>query len=189
VSGSLFCARAEDLLSICKRPCDPNIPVAVAGEKPVQLLGDAREGKGPRPWRIHPESGGAFPGSPRKRGAEHEKNGTGSMCMIGEPLTGFCKAECLGSRTKGDFANAFKEMALGRHCSCEKMIVVCDSCKTRAPASFYGTFPAGAASEPRKRIEFRCAPPHGSWLNAAECLPGILSRECLGAQRFKEIGE
>ena len=50
---------------------------------------------------------------------------------------------------------------------------------THRPASLYETFPAAAARQIAKRLEFHYTPKHGSWLNMAEIEFSVLSRSCL----------
>ena len=57
-----------------KRPYDPRRPVVGLGEKPVQLVADARE---PLP---------AGPGRPRRQGHEYRRGGTAHVSCASEPL-------------------------------------------------------------------------------------------------------
>jgi hypothetical protein len=71
----------------------------------------------------------------------------------------------------------------------DKIILVADNLNTHNPAAFYEAFPAEIAYNLAQKFEFHYTPKHGSWLNIAETELSSLSRQCLGNQRIKAIGE
>ena len=60
-----------------------------------------------------------------------------------------------------------------------KVRFVVDNLNTHVVSSFYKAFPAVKARELARRLEFRYAPKHGSWLNVAEIFISILSKQCI----------
>ena len=57
--------------------------------------------------------------------------------------------------------------------------VVLDNLNTHRPASLYKAFPPAEAKRFLDRLNVQYAPKHGSWLNIAEIVFGILVRQCL----------
>ena len=61
-----------------------------------------------------------------------------------------------------------------------KIKLVTDNLNIHDIASLYKAFPAPHAHELCRRIEWHYTPKHGSWLNVAEIVIGILERQCIG---------
>ena len=87
-----FVAAMEDILDLYCLPYDAEYPVVCMDEKPYQLLGEVRQ---PIPME---------PGRIRKVDAEYVRNGTCSIFVFGEPLTGWTDAHARERRTKVDWA-------------------------------------------------------------------------------------
>ncbi|OWK39350.1 Transposase [Fimbriiglobus ruber] len=71
----------------------------------------------------------------------------------------------------------------------EKVILVCDNLNTLTIGAFYETFDAETARALVRRLEFRHAPKHGSWLNIAENELSAMTSQCVGERRFGTIAE
>ena len=121
---------------------------------------------------------------------EYERNGTASIFMFAEPLSGFRQATARERRTKEDWAIEVAELLDTRYADCAKVTLVCDNLNTHTKGAFYEAFEAGAC--PRrtcKRIDFCYTPKHGSWLNVAECELSCLTSQCLSGRRIGELTE
>ena len=88
-----FVAKMEDVLDVYALPYDENIPVICMDEKPYQLLGERRK---PIPMK---------PGTPQKIDNEYERNGTCSISVYAEPLTGWGFGHARERRTAADWAH------------------------------------------------------------------------------------
>lgn len=71
-----FVADMEDVLEVYHQPYDPKRPMICMDEQPVQLIKETRI---PLP---------AKPGHPELIDYEYERNGTASIFMFTEPLSG-----------------------------------------------------------------------------------------------------
>ena len=59
----------------------------------------------------------------------------------------------------------------GRYRACPMVTIVCDNLNTHTIGAFYEAFPPSRARALVRRIHFRHAPKHGSWLTIAENKP------------------
>jgi hypothetical protein len=164
----------ENILDLYRLPYDPNCPVICVDEKPYQLLGERRE-----PLKMKP-------GHSKKIDNEYERKGTCSIFVYSEPLTGWSLAHARERRTAIDFAHEIRELLTEHYPDVPRIRLVCDNLNTHNPASFYKAFPAKEARELVKRVEFHYTPKHGSWLNIAEIMISILSRQCI-CRRIPEL--
>jgi len=157
----------EDVLEVYHRPYDPRKPVVCMDEKPYQLLGDARP---PLPMK---------PGSLKKEDSEYIRNGTCSIFIFTEPLSGWRHAEASERRTKKDWAYYIRNLLEKHYPTAEKVILVMDNLNTHVISSLYEAFPAPLALALAKRLEIHYTPKHGSWLNIAEIELSVMSSQCL----------
>ena len=100
---------------------------------------------------------------------EYERNGTASIFLFAEPLSGFRQATARERRTKIDWAVEVAHLLDTRYAGCEQVTLVCDNLNTHTKGAFYTAFPPEQARAYIKRIDFCHTPKHGSWLNVAEC--------------------
>lgn len=167
-----FVANMEEVLATYALPYDPNRPLVCMDEQPVQLL---LETKVPLP-------------ATKEHGLrvdyEYERNGTASIFMFTEPLTGFRQVTARERRTKEDWAQEVAHLLDTRYAHCEKIILVCDQLNTHTKGAFYTAFEPDVARNYVKRIDFVYTPKHGSWLNVAECELSAMSRQCLAGRRI-----
>jgi len=165
----------EDVLEVYSRPYDPQKPVVCMDEKPYQKLDHVRD---PLPMR---------PGSVEKVDSEYSREGTCSIFIFTEPLSGWRYAEALPRRTKVDWAKQVKLMLDVQYPEAEKVVLVMDNLNTHNMSSLYEAFPPEEAFRLAQRLEIHYTPKHGSWLNIAECELSALAAQCLGDRRIPDI--
>lgn len=157
----------EDILDLYCLPYDRDYPVVCMDEKPYQLLDEVLL---PIPMKE---------GHPKRIDHEYKRNGTCSIFVFNEPLTGWVHANARERRTAVDFAHEIKELLTVYYPNAIKVRLVSDNLNTHVPASLYKAFPAREARELLKRLDFHHSPKHGSWLNMAEITISILARQCI----------
>jgi len=154
------------VLDLYEQPYDPKHPVICFDERPCQLIGDAII---PVPIK---------PGSPKKEHYEYIRNGTCCIFLAFEPRAGnriVCVKE---RRTRVDYADFMKTLAL-RYPEAETILLVQDNLNTHTAGSFYEALPPEEAFKLARRFEFHFTPRKGSWLNMAEIELSVLSKQCL----------
>lgn len=164
----------EDTLNVYERPYDPTHPLVCFDECSKQLV---RHVHTPIP---------AKPGQPEIVDYEYERNGTGNLFMIFEPLTGRREVLVTERRTAKDYARAIQHLVDVVHPQAEKIVLVQDNLNTHKPASLYEVFPPEEARRLIDKLEIHYTPKHGSWLNMAEIELGVLRRQCL-ARRIGDL--
>jgi hypothetical protein len=179
----------EDVLSIYKRPYNPQIPVICMDEKPVQLLDEIRDRVCARPLSTDPDTGITTGGRLQKIDSEYVRCGTACIFMFTEPLAGWRHTEALKSRKKGDFAFIMRKVSEQYYPDVQKIILVVDNLNIHNRATFYEAFDPATAFSLAQKFEFHYTPKHGSWLNIAEAELSSLSIQCLGNQRIKSVDE
>jgi len=121
----------------------------------------------------------ALPGKPTGYDYEYERNGTASIFMFCEPLSGKRTVEAHEHRTMTDWAEQIKHLLDVDYPTAQKVILICDHLNTHKPAALYKTFPPKEARRLLNRLEIHHTPKHGSWLNIAEIELTALTRQCL----------
>ena len=101
--SAAFVAAMEDVLSVYARPYDEAFPVICMDEKPVQLFANARKSLRSADGRIEYEDN------------EYIRNGTASIFMFTEPLSGWRIADAQEHRTREDWAKQIKWLFLYLH--------------------------------------------------------------------------
>ena len=157
----------EDVLAVYQRPFDSTIPLVCMDEKPIQLLED-----------VYP-SVPATPSQLARHDYEYKRNGTASIFMFTEPLSGWRKVNIRERRTKIDWAIEIKELLEIDYPDAERVILVCDNLNTHTLGALYTAFKPEKAFQLLKRLEIHYTPKHGSWLNIAEIELSALTRQCL----------
>lgn len=167
-----FVAGMEEVLYTYAIPYNPNHPRICMDEQPVQLL---LETKVPLP-------------ATKEHGVrvdyEYERNGTASIFMFVEPLSGFRQATARERRTKQDWAIEVAHLLDTRYAHCEKITLIMDNLNTHTKGAFYTAFEPAIARRYVERINFVYTPKHGSWLNIAECELSAMTRQCLADRRI-----
>jgi hypothetical protein len=165
----------EDVLAVYARPYNPQKPVVCMDEKAYQLLDHARD---PLP---------AQPGSIEKIDNEYKREGTCSIFIFTEPLSGWRHAEALPRRTKKDWAHKIKWLLDDQYPEEEKIVLVMDNLNTHTISSLYEAFSPEEAFRLAQRLEIHFTPKHGSWLNIAEIELSAMAVQCLGDRRIPSI--
>jgi len=184
-----FVMHMEDVLSVYKRPYNPDIPVICMDEKPIQLLADARDRIAAKPLRLDPDTEIVKHGEVEKVDSEYVRHGTASIFMFTEPLGKWRHVVARERRTKGDYAYMMKLISDKFYPTVEKIIAVSDNLNTHTATSFYEAFSPEIARRLTEKFEFHYTPKHGSWLNIAESELSSLARQCLGNKRISSLHE
>lgn len=172
-----FVAGMEEVLETYAKPYDPNQPLVCMDEQPIQLL---LETKVPIPaTKTHGQ----------RVDYEYERNGTASIFMFAEPLSGFRQATAREQRTKVDWALEVAYLLDTRYANCDKITLLMDNLNTHTKGAFYEAFEPEVARPYIKRIDFVYTPKHGSWLNIAECELSCLSSQCLADRRIAYLAD
>jgi hypothetical protein len=157
----------EDVLSVYERPYDPRRPLICMDEASTALHSDVRP----------PEAMTA--GHPRREDAEYDRNGTASVFLYTEPLTGWCHVEARERRTRVDWAHTIRTLIDEHYPRAEAIVLVLDNLNTHTLGSLYEAFPPPEARRLAAKLELHYTPKHGSWLNIAEIGLSVLGRQCL----------
>ncbi len=158
----------EDVLEVYQRPYNPKKPQVCMDEGSKQLLADTRE-------RLPMQKG-----QPERYDYEYEREGTASLFIATEPLTGRRVVAVTERRTRLDWAQFVRDLIQVQYPEAENIVLVMDQLNTHSPASFYEAFPAEEARRLTEKLEIHSTPKHGSWLNMAEIELSVLARQCLG---------
>ena len=110
----------------------------------------------------------ATPGQVEIIDYEYERNGTGTIFMLAEPLAGRRQTLVTARRTAKDDAEAIRYLVDEMHPDAEKIVLVQDNFNTHKPASLYQAFPPEDARRLIDNLEIHDTPKHGSWLTAVE---------------------
>jgi hypothetical protein len=172
-----FVACMEEVLETDAQAYDPKHPVLCMDEQPVQLLKETGV-----PIAATTEHG-------QRVDYAYERNGTASIFLFAEPLSGFRQGTARGRRTKADRAIEVARMLDTQHADCACVTLVCDNLNTHTQGAFYEAFEPGQARAYLKRINFCYTPRHGSWLNVAECELSCLTSQCLTDRRIGDLTE
>lgn len=172
-----FVACMEGVLETYARAYDPRHPVLCMDEQPVQLLKETRV-----PIAATKDHG-------RRVDYEYERNGTASIFLFAEPLSGFRQATARPRRTKEDWAVEVAALMDGRYAGGATVTLVCDNLNTHTKGAFYEAFDPERARGYVRRLDFCYTPKHGSWLNVAECELSCLTSQCLRGRRIGELAE
>lgn len=172
-----FVADMEAVLATYALPYAPNRPLVCMDEQPVQLVLETRN-----PLPATKDHG-------LRVDYEYERNGTASIFMFVEPLTGFRQATARERRTKEDWAFEVAHLLDTQYAHCDKIILVADQLNTHTKGAFYTAFEPAVARAYVERIDFVYTPKHGSWLNVAECELSAMSRQCLAGRRIGHLAD
>jgi hypothetical protein len=165
----------EDVLHLYSLPYDERRPVVCFDELPVQLRADVVE---ELPMQA---------GKPARFDYEYAREGTASVLVAFEPLTGKRLVETSPQRTKADYCR-FQQRVAAFFPKADKVVLVQDNLNTHGPSAFYENLPPAAAFALAQRFEFHYTPKKGSWLNIAELELSALSRLCL-SRRLSSIAQ
>ena len=120
------------------------------------------------------------PGQPEREDYQHDREGTCSVFVAVEPLSGKRFIQARARRTKADWAYFLRELIEVHYPNAERIVLVMDNLNTHSPASFYEVFEPTEAWQLSQKLEIHQTPVHGSWLNRAEIELSVLARQALG---------
>lgn len=167
-----FVAKMEDVLSVYKRPYDPERPVVCMDEMPRQLIKGQliKEVRKPLPMES---------GKPKRHDYHYKRNGVVNLFMFFEPLAGWRTVMIRERRTKMDWAYCMKRLLEQHYPDVDRVVLVMDNLNTHGLSSFYEAFPPEEARPLAQQLEIHYTPEHGSWLNMAEIENSAMARQCL----------
>jgi len=166
-ANAAFVCAMEDILTVYKRPHNPDEPLVCMDETTKQLTKETR--------RTVP----AGPGITTRFDYEYERNGISNLFMFYEPFGGKRYVSVTDHRTKEDWALQVKELLDNHYPNARKVVLVMDNLNTHTGASLYEVFPPHEAGRLLDRLEIHYTPKHGSWLNIAEIELRVLTGQCL----------
>ena len=172
-----FVADLEEVLKTYAKAYDPAHPVVCMDEQPIQLLKETRI---PIP---------ATKAHGQRIDCEYERNGTASIFMFAEPLSGYRQATARVHRTKVDWALEVAQLLDTRYADCDRVTLVMDNLNTHTKGAFYEAFEPEIARAYLDRLTFCYTPKHGSWLNVAECELSSMTSQSLQGRRIGELDE
>ena len=168
-----FVRNLEDVLDLYAQPKDPDRPLVCFDETSKALHEHFRPPTPPRP------------GQPARYDYQYERMGTCNLFLCSAPLLGWRAVTVRTRRTAVDCAHVLRELVDVHFPEADKIVLVCDNLNTHTPKSLYKAFDKETAKRLAARLEWHYTPPHGSWLNMAECELSVLTRQCLN-RRFPE---
>jgi transposase len=157
----------EDVLEVYSRPYNPEYPQICLDEKRKELRATP-EGELP-----------LEPNQPRREDYEYTRNGSASILLWNEPLTGRCGLNAEETSDSFSFAKIIKEIVDLHYPQARKIVLVTDNASYHTFAALYKAFPPEEAFRLVQKIEWHYTPEHGSWLNMAEIELSVLHRQCL----------
>ena len=156
----------ERLLWLYRQPYDPLRPVVCFDERPCYLIGDTVDG-------LQMDSN-----YPRREDYEYTKNGSCSLLLAVEPLTGRRVARVYKQRRGVEYTE-FMQIVSQEWSQAEQIQLVQDNLNTHSFTSFYKHMEAEQAHRLSQRFNFFFTPKKGSWLNAVEIDFSAIARACL----------
>jgi hypothetical protein len=157
----------KDILALSHMPYAPQVPLVCMDEQPVQLIKATRQ---PLP---------AEPGTPERYDDAYERNGTATLFMFTEPLSGLRTVSVRAHKTAMDWAAEVQHLPETQYPEADRSRLVCDHLNTHGLGSLYEAFPPEQARALAARLESHPTPKHGSWLNSAEIELSALTLQCL----------
>jgi hypothetical protein len=162
-----FVWRMEDVLSVYKRPYNPDYPQVCMDESSKQLVAEVRQPIGVKAGKV------------RRQDHEYERKGTCNLFMFFEPLRGWRRVWVTEQRRKVEWAGCVKTLLEEVYPKAKKVVLVCDNLNTHTGGALYQAFPPEVAKGLCDRLEFHNTPRHGSWLNMAETELSVVAGQCL----------
>lgn len=170
-----YIERMEDILEVYERPLSYKEPVVCMDEKPIQLLKN-----------ISPTSRIPFPCKIGRKDYEYKRKGTASAFCAIEPLKGKHLISVSKTRKSRDFALFLREISRS-YPNADKIHLIMDNLNTHRLKSLTTHLGEKRGVKLWARFDVHYTPKHASWLNQAETLISMYSRECLGKDRIASI--
>ena len=171
-----YIERMEDVLDTLALPPNPKEPVVALDERPVQLLGSEREGRGVNPGKV-----------PRQD-YEYVRHGVANIFCVVAPHEGRHFTHATPRRKAVHFARAIKRIADG-YPRADTIHLIVDNLNIHCEKSLLAAFGEKLGRRLWKRFTVHYTPKHGSWLNPAEIEVSLVSRQCLGSKRVPTFQE
>ena len=169
-----YIAKMEDVLEVYEQPYNSDEPVVCLDEKPITLHADVRP------------ASPAMPGREARRDNEYERCGTANVFCAVEPKAGRHFTFPTPDRSGFEFAQVAVTLALA-YPDAKTIHLVMDNLNIHRRKSLSDVFGVEMAIEVWSRFTVHYTPNHGSWLNQAEIVIGIFSRQCLGTRRIPNL--
>jgi hypothetical protein len=169
-----YITKMEDVLELYERPYNPDEPVVCLDEKPITLHADVRP------------ASPAMPGREARRDNEYERCGTANVFCAVEPKAGRHFTFPTPDRSGFEFAQVAVTLALA-YPAAKTIHLVMDNLNIHRRKSLSDVFGVEMATDVWSRLTVHYTPNHGSWLNQAEIVIGIFSRQCLGTRRIPNL--
>ena len=172
-----YVERMEDVLDTLALPPNPKAPVVALDERPVQLLGSEREGRG------------VGPGKAPRQDYEYVRHGVANVFCIVAPHEGRHFTHATPRRKAVHFARAIKRIADG-YPRADTIHLIVDNLNIHCEKSLLEAYGEKLGRRLWGRFTVHYTPKHGSWLNPAEIEVSLVSRQCLGSKRvptFREL--
>lgn len=162
-ADSAFVCAMENVLAVYERPYNPDNPVINLDESPKQLIEQVRETFTASDGTIYEDY-------------EYARNGTVSLFMINEALSGYRKVLVKEDHKAVTYAQVVAHIAEDLYPNAQKITLVEDNLSAHKLAALYDVFKPQRARAIFQRIEVVRTPKHGSWLNIAENELSVLMR-------------
>jgi len=153
----------ENVLDTYERPYDAQYPVINLDESPKQLLEQIAK-------PFYGSDGTLY------QDYEYRRNGSVSMYMIVEALTGFRKVLVKDNHNALTYADIIIYICRDLYPDANKITIVEDNLSAHKLAALYEKMPPQEARRMIRRLEVVRTPKHGSWLNIAESELSVLTR-------------
>ena len=170
-----FIERMEDVLSIYERPDHPHEPVVCLDERPVPLHDEKYR------------ASRATPGRPARYDYEYVRRGTANVFCVVEPLAGRHLSKATRTRNGAEFAHMLRDIARAYR-RAQTIHLVIDNLSTHSDKSLIKHLGPRRGPKLWQRFTVHYTPKHGSWLNQAEIVIGVMNRQCLGKRRLGRFG-
>ena len=128
-----FVAAMENVIETYELPYDPNVPVVMMDEQPVQLFNEVRR---PIPATRH---------HARRVDYEYARAGVANIFMLAQPLGGWRRVAVREYKTKIDWAHEIRILLEQDFPDAQKVLLVCDNLNTHSLGAFYEAFEPGLA--------------------------------------------
>ena len=160
----------EDVLSVYRRPDDARFAQRCMDEGGKTLQANTHD---PLPMQQ---------GQIEREEDAYEREGTCSVFVAVEPLSGKRFIQARARRTKVDWAYFMRELLDVHYPQAQKLVLVMDHLNTPTPASFSEVFEPDEAWRLCQTLQVHHTPVHGSWVNMAELELSVLARQALSGR-------
>ena len=126
----------EDVLSVYRRPHDPDRPLVCLDETTKQLTKETRK---PVPMQKR---------QPARLDYEYERNGTANLFLMFAPLDGWWHVKVTERRTALHYPNVLNALSDIHFPSAKTIVLVQDNLKTHTPASLYEALSSSGSPPP-----------------------------------------